>query len=48
MESSSFLNIDEQPISIGQAVKYLQNSGKLGQFIGDILRQYVIELLVRL
>ncbi len=43
MESSSFLTVDEQPISIGQAVKYLQTSGKLGQFIGDILRQYVIE-----
>ncbi|MBF2005995.1 peptidylprolyl isomerase [Chlorogloeopsis fritschii PCC 9212] len=43
MESSSFLNVDEQPISIEQVVKYLQISGKLGQFIGDILRQYVIE-----
>ncbi|NEQ19610.1 MAG: peptidylprolyl isomerase, partial [Microcoleus sp. SIO2G3] len=43
MEISSFLTIDDQPISYGQAVKYLQASGKLGQFIGDILRQYVIE-----
>ncbi len=43
MESSSFLTVNEQQISIGQVVKYLQNSGKLGQFIGDILRQYVIE-----
>jgi parvulin-like peptidyl-prolyl isomerase len=43
MENSSFLTIDDQPISYGQAVKYLQASGKLGQFIGDILRQYVIE-----
>lgn len=43
METLSFLTIDDQPIPIGQAVKYLQASGKLGQFIGDILRQYVIE-----
>ncbi|MGH7999692.1 MAG: peptidylprolyl isomerase [Brasilonema sp.] len=43
MENSSFLTIDDTPISYGQAVKYLQASGKLGQFIGDILRQYIIE-----
>ena len=43
MESLSFLSIDEEAIDISQAIKYLQASGKLGQFIGDILRQYVIE-----
>ncbi|MBE9051436.1 peptidylprolyl isomerase [Nostocales cyanobacterium LEGE 11386] len=43
MESSSFLTVNDQPISINQAVKYLQANGKLAQFIGDILRQYVIE-----
>ncbi|MEB3180726.1 MAG: peptidylprolyl isomerase [Nostocaceae cyanobacterium] len=43
MESLSFLTVDDQPISIGQSLKYLQASGKLGAFIGDILRQYVIE-----
>lgn len=43
MDSSSFLTVDDKPISTGQAVKYLQASGKLGQYIGDILRQYVIE-----
>jgi len=43
MESLSFLTVDDQPISVGQALKYLQASGKLGAFIGDILRQYVIE-----
>ncbi|MGJ5674104.1 MAG: peptidylprolyl isomerase [Nostochopsis sp.] len=43
MESSSFLTVNEQQISSGQVVKYLQNAGKLGQVIGDILRQYVIE-----
>jgi parvulin-like peptidyl-prolyl isomerase len=43
MEFGSFLSVDDKPISIGQAVKYLQASGKLGQFIGDVLRQYAIE-----
>ena len=43
MESLSFLTVDNQQISIEQAVKYLQASGKLTQFIGDIIRQYVIE-----
>jgi parvulin-like peptidyl-prolyl isomerase len=43
MESLSFLTVNDQPISINQAVKYLQASGKLSQFIGDILRQHVIE-----
>ncbi|MDH6063225.1 peptidylprolyl isomerase [Umezakia ovalisporum] len=43
MESSSFLLVNDQPIFINQAVKYLQASGKLAHFIGDILRQYVIE-----
>ncbi|MBD2412873.1 peptidylprolyl isomerase [Nostoc calcicola FACHB-389] len=43
MESLPFLTVDDEPISIQEAVKYLQASGKLGQFIGDILRQHVIE-----
>jgi parvulin-like peptidyl-prolyl isomerase len=43
MESLPFLIVNDQTISIEQAVKYLQASGKLGQFIGDILRQHVIE-----
>lgn len=47
MESLSFLTINDQIISIEEAVKYLQASGKLGQFIGDILRQHVIEQEIR-
>lgn len=43
MKSSSFLTVNDQPIFINQAVKYLQASGKLAHFIGDILRHYVIE-----
>ena len=47
MESLAFLTVDDQPIYVGQAVKYLQASGKLGQYIGDILRQHVIEQVLR-
>lgn len=43
MTAESFLTVDDQPISLGQALKYLQTSGKLGTFVGDILRQHVIE-----
>ncbi|WP_066381795.1 peptidylprolyl isomerase [Anabaena sp. CA = ATCC 33047] len=43
METLSFLSIDDQPISVEKTVQYLQTSGKLAQFIGDIMRQYVIE-----
>lgn len=39
----SFLHVDDQPISLEKVVKYLQFSGKLGHFIGDILSHYVIE-----
>jgi len=41
--SSAFLIVDEQPISLSQALKYLQSSGKLQNFILDILRQRIIE-----
>ncbi|AUT03835.1 peptidylprolyl isomerase [Nostoc sp. CENA543] len=43
MENLTFLSVDDQAISLEQTVKYLQVSGKLGQFISDVLRQYVIE-----
>ncbi|MBD2204869.1 peptidylprolyl isomerase [Calothrix sp. FACHB-1219] len=43
MEPLSFLTVNEQPISLEQAVKYLQASGKLTQFIGEIIRQYIID-----
>jgi parvulin-like peptidyl-prolyl isomerase len=43
MESLSFLTVDDKEISVAQAVKHLQASGKLGQFIGDIIRQNAIE-----
>ncbi|NJO39362.1 MAG: peptidylprolyl isomerase [Cyanobacteria bacterium CRU_2_1] len=43
MTSDAFLTIDEQPISVGQVLRYLQANRKLDTFIGDIVRQFVIE-----
>jgi parvulin-like peptidyl-prolyl isomerase len=43
MASEPFLTIDDQPISIGQAFRYLQINRKLDGFIGEIVRQFVIE-----
>lgn len=43
MASEQFLSVDDQPISLAQALKYLQSSGKLQPFIVEILRQYIIE-----
>ncbi len=43
MESSSFLTVNDQKIALSEVVKYLQISGKLGNFISDVLRQHVIE-----
>ncbi|TAF09224.1 MAG: peptidylprolyl isomerase [Nostocales cyanobacterium] len=43
MESLSFFTINDEQIDLSQVVKYLQVSGKLNQFISDVLRQYVIE-----
>ena len=43
MESKSFLTVDERPISLKQAVTYLQTAGRLGNLIGEILRQYILE-----
>lgn len=48
MESSPFLIVNDQPIFINKAVKYLQASGKLAQFMGEILRQYIIEQEIEL
>lgn len=43
MTSEPFLIIDEQPITSAQIINYLQATRKLDTFIGDIVRQYVIE-----
>lgn len=43
MTSEPFLTIDDQPISTRQILNYLQATRKLDAFIGDIVRQFVIE-----
>ncbi|HAX75194.1 MAG TPA: peptidylprolyl isomerase [Cyanobacteria bacterium UBA11372] len=43
MDSQAFLTINDQPISLTQAIRYLQLSGRLGAFMRDILREYVLE-----
>lgn len=43
IESNPFLTVDEQPIYLNQALKYLQISGKLQPFILEILRQNILE-----
>ncbi|MFM5891717.1 MAG: peptidylprolyl isomerase [Dolichospermum sp.] len=43
MESSTFLTVNNQEIALAEVVKYLQISGRLGNFINDVLRQHIIE-----
>lgn len=43
MEYTPFLTVDEQPISLTQALTYLQVSEKLQFFILEILRQIILE-----
>jgi parvulin-like peptidyl-prolyl isomerase len=43
MSSLSFLNINGQPLSLEQALKYLQRAGKLQPFLLEILYQDVLD-----
>lgn len=43
MDAKAFLTVDEEALSLKQCLRYLQTSGKLQGFLGDILRQYVLE-----
>ncbi|MBD2464589.1 peptidylprolyl isomerase [Oscillatoria sp. FACHB-1407] len=43
MSSEPFLTINDQPISLRKAFQYLQVNRKLDGFIGEIVRQFVIE-----
>jgi parvulin-like peptidyl-prolyl isomerase len=42
MALDAFLTVDDQPISLAQAIEYLQSSDKLQQFVVEILRQHII------
>ncbi len=43
MSKETFLKVDEQSISLSKAMSHLQSCGKLGSFVGEILRQYILE-----
>lgn len=43
MDPEIFLTVNNQPISLRQALNYLQNAGELPRFIQSILRQHIIE-----
>lgn len=47
METNAFLTIDDDSLSLRECLRLLQTSGKLQGFIGDILRQHVIETEVK-
>lgn len=43
MESIAFLKVNNQTISLSQAIGYLKASGKFGMFLAEILRQHILE-----
>jgi PPIC-type PPIASE domain len=42
MSSPTILLVNEQPISLEQAIEYLQTSGRLQEFLLDILSQHIL------
>lgn len=42
LQNLPFLNIDDQPLSLGQLLQYLQVSGNLLPFLQEIVGQHVI------
>lgn len=43
MSSPNFLVIDEQSLTLEQALNYLQTAGKFQPFLLEILRQYIVD-----
>ncbi|MCT7949616.1 peptidylprolyl isomerase [Ancylothrix sp. C2] len=43
MDTETFLTFNNQPISLRQAIGYLQTAGELSRIIQTILRQHIIE-----
>lgn len=43
MSSPSFLVVDEQPLTLEQALNYLQIAGKFQPFLLEIIRQYIVD-----
>ncbi len=42
-ESNLFLSVDEESLTLGQALRYLELSGKLESFLLQIIRQHVVQ-----
>src|SRR5688500_5514994 len=47
MPSAPFLTIDGAPLTLASALRYLHAAGSLASFIGEILRQYVLDQELR-
>lgn len=43
MITENFIKVDNRSINLNKAIEYLKNSGHLGDFVSEIIRQYVIE-----
>lgn len=43
MDAKAFLTVDDHPLTLKECLRYLQTSGKLQGFLGDVLRQYTLE-----
>jgi len=43
MESRPFMIVGEEELSLAQALRYLQTSGKLQSFVTEISRQYILD-----
>ena len=43
MFAQEFLKIDNQFVGLTKAMSYLQNSGKLANFVSEIVKEYVLE-----
>jgi len=41
--ATHFLSINQESISLTKAFEYLQSSGSLGNYVGEIVRQYILE-----
>lgn len=47
MESISFLTIDDESISLGEAMQYLRRDGSLSRVMGNIIQQHLVEKELR-
>lgn len=43
MSNTAFLTVDDRELSLRDCMRYLQSTGKLQEFIGNILRQHLLQ-----